>query len=101
MQNNLSKVNQIETESPPPYQDTGITTAVAGIRKSGQDVRVEDYPDEDAFVYKSQRKNLNLMRPPKFDALKLVSGLLTTFLELTYTLSVDNHRRLVEEAASD
>ena len=42
-------------------------------------MRVEDYPDEDVFVYKSQRKNLNLMRPPKFDALKLVSGLLTDF----------------------
>ena len=54
MENDLSKVNQSETESlHPPYQDTGITTAVADLRKSGQDVRVEDYPDEDIFVYKS------------------------------------------------
>ena len=75
MENDLSKVNQSETDSLPPYHDTYIvTTNVVDYRKSGgSDVKVEDYPDEDLFVYKSQRKNLNLVRPPRFDGLKLVS----------------------------
>ena len=77
-----------------------MTTTVADFRKSGHDVRVEDYPDEDVFVYKSQRKNLNLMRPPKFDALKLVSRLFTTFLIL-FVNFVDIQRRFAEEAVEE
>ena len=80
MENDLSKVNQSETDSLPPYHDVYIgSTNLAEYRKSGggvgvvNELKVEDYPDEDMFVYKSQRKNLNLIRPPRFDGLKLVS----------------------------
>ena len=79
IENDLSKINQSETDSLPPYQDVyiGSTNLGAELRKSAggavNELKVEDYPDEDMFVYKSQRKNLNLIRPPRFDGLKLVS----------------------------
>ena len=88
MENDLSKVNQSETESQSPYQDAVITTTLADVRKSGGDVKVEDYPDEDVFVYKSQRKNLNLIRPPKFDALKLVSVKILTIFCFKFILYI-------------
>ena len=34
-------------------------------------IRVEDYPDEASFVYRSHRRNILLVRPPKSDAFRL------------------------------
>ena len=82
MENDLQRINQSDTaDSLPTYQEQPIVEMNSKnnklgsfvTRNGGGDVKVEDYPDEEIFVYKSQRKNLQLVRPPRSDALKLVS----------------------------
>ena len=39
----------------------------------GKEVKIESYPEESTFVYKSHRKNLMLVRPKNRDAFRAVS----------------------------
>ena len=63
-------INQSDSDS----KQERMTTDWQGSFMPGRDIKVEDYPDESTFVYKSHRKNIQLVRPPKADAFRLVSA---------------------------
>ena len=74
-----ANINQSDSDS----KQERMTTDWQGSFMPGRDIKVEDYPDESTFVYKSHRKNIQLVRPPKADAFRLVSSIIYRTYKVT------------------
>ena len=63
--------NQSDTES--YYKHDRTTTDYQGsfLPTNREGIQVEDYPEEETFVYKSYRKNIQLVKPAMSDGFKI------------------------------
>lgn len=67
--------NHSETDSHHLRNDKTTDMQTTSFYQAAKEIQIEDYPDESTFVYKSQRKNIQLVKPSNRDAFRQVSTL--------------------------